>query len=86
MADKVMQPKSVALCVLHDADGKIIHIHRTWTYEGGVESSQADVEREAKRVAALMRHDVSKLQTLHAPHEAIGRGKAYRVEGGRLVE
>jgi alpha-ketoglutarate-dependent taurine dioxygenase len=72
---------SLKACVVYDtATGRIHHIHRVMTLEGGREPSTETIAEDALRaLRSLPNPPDGALDILHVHHDAIEPNKRYRV-------
>ena len=77
---KLLQPKSVKICVLYDPkDGRVVHVHGVTTVDGGKEVSQAELEQRAITHAKALGRFVEGAKPLHLPFSAIRQHGGLRV-------
>ena len=88
-AERVLARKVAAAIVYDAVTGRIQHVHRHITLEGGLEPDRCQVEKRALEIS-LQRpgREVSRMKVLHISDEAMRPGKIYRVdvESVELVE
>jgi hypothetical protein len=74
--------QSIKACVVYDpSNGRIYHGHRVLTLNGGREPTESEIEADALRAVGKRREPPGgTLKVLHVHHEAIERGKRYRVD------
>ncbi|MFH8660809.1 hypothetical protein [Streptomyces afghaniensis] len=73
--------RSFKSCVVFDtSDGRILHIHDVVTIEGGEDTSDEAVARQALQLAAERGVDTRNLDTLHLDPETLESGTAFRVD------
>lgn len=77
-----MPVRSNKLCVVYDPEsGRMHHLHRVVTFEGGSEPSPEQIAADAlKAFHGLHAGRHGKFETLHVDHDAIEPGKKYRVD------
>jgi hypothetical protein len=77
---KMPEPISHKICVLYNAEGAILHIHRVVTLLGGRTVPDEEVEARAKELASEAGHDIAVLHTLRVAAERYDRLATYRVD------
>lgn len=69
------------ICVLHKDDGTIVHMHRLTTFAGAERRSEAEIEREARTLAARHRGRLSEeAHALHLRDFELDPSKTYSVD------
>ena len=67
--------------VLYDPrDGRVVHIHQFFVFEGGEEPEEETRARMAHDTARQAGHDVGALELLHADSATLASGTGYRVD------
>lgn len=79
-APAITQPELIQVCVLHDASGRVAHIHRIATFPGAKKSADAVVEARCREVAVQLGHDIKNLKALHVSGGELKPGMGYKVD------
>ena len=73
--------RSKKACVVYDAEtGRVWHVHRVVTFDGGREPSDAEVAADALRALRSLHAGLGALETLRVDHDELKPGKRYRVD------
>jgi hypothetical protein len=81
-------PESLQVCLLHDASGRVVHIHRVATLPGAKKTSASEVEARCVHVAKQLGHKTEGLTTLHVREGELKLGTPYKVDvkAKKLIE
>ncbi len=79
-AGRTPRTESTHVCVLHDDNGTILHMHRITTFAGAHARSEQEIEREVRALAAERGHSDPKSHALHARNLELDPTKMYRVD------
>lgn len=82
IAGATVPVQSIKACVVYDAaSGRIHHQHRVLTLVGGYEPAKSEIAARALHAVKNRREPpTGDLEVLHVDHQALERGKHYRVE------
>ena len=77
-----MTVRSKKACVVYDAEtGRMHHLHRVVTFEGGREPSDDEIAAAALRAFQELHADRrGAFETLHVDHAAVEPGVKYRID------
>ena len=80
MANELRERISNKVCVLHDATGRVVHIHRAVTLAGGRIMTDDELKERTRERAKAAGLDVSALSTLQVDGEKHEDLCNYRVD------
>lgn len=82
IAGATVPVQSIKACVVYDAaSGRIHHQHRVLTLVGGSEPPEIELASRALHAVRKRREPpTGDLEVLHIDHQALERGKRYRVD------
>lgn len=78
IAPKIKTTHTVAL--YSPDDGRVVHLHRVVTFEGGKSIGPDDAQREAHEIARRHGRDLGKLRTLLVAGDLPAQGGGLRVD------
>lgn len=74
--------KSSRTCIVYDESGRVHHVHRVVTLEGGREPSEAQIEADALNILKRHGKPVEKMKMLHLPSDKVPMHELLAVDPG----